>query len=139
MNALASVLEILTLYTKRKIVEKHSRYALYHPSAEALASAVFDLPYKVVNSVIMNTLLYFMCNLRREPGPFFFFFLINFCTTLSMSMLFRLIGSLTKTLAESLAPASIILLAVALFSGFPIPQAYMLGWSKWIHYLNPGW
>jgi ATP-binding cassette subfamily G (WHITE) protein 2 (PDR) len=137
MNALASVLEILTLYTKRKIVEKHSRYALYHPSAEALASAAFDLPYKIVNSVIMNTLLYFMCNLRREPGAFFFFFLINFSTTMSMSMLFRLIGSLTKTLAESLAPASIILLAVALFSGFPIPQAYMLGWSSWLHRINP--
>lgn len=137
MNALASVLEILTLYTKRKIVEKHSRYALYHPSAEAVASAVFDLPYKVVNSLLMNTLLYFMCNLRREPGAFFFFLLINFSTALSMSMLFRLIGSLTQTLAEALAPASIILLAVTLFSGFPIPQAYMLGWSKWIRYLNP--
>lgn len=137
MNALASVLEILTLYTKRKIVEKHSRYALYHPSAEAVASAVFDLPYKIVNSILMNTLLYFLCNLRREPGSFFFFLLINFSTTLSMSMLFRLIGSVTQTLAEALAPASIILLAVTLFSGFPIPRAYMLGWSKWIHYLNP--
>lgn len=47
MNAFGSILEILTLYAKRKIVEKHTRYAFYHPSAEALSSMVMDLPYKV--------------------------------------------------------------------------------------------
>merc|ERR1711963_1333479 len=52
MNAFSSILEILTLYSKRKIVEKHSRYALYHPSAEALASIVVDMPYKITNAIL---------------------------------------------------------------------------------------
>ncbi|KAL6404573.1 ATPase [Ilyonectria robusta] len=34
MNVFNNVLEILTLYAKRNIVEKHGRYALYHPSAK---------------------------------------------------------------------------------------------------------
>lgn len=33
INAFSSILEIISLYAKRKIIEKHTRYALYHPSA----------------------------------------------------------------------------------------------------------
>lgn len=84
LNSIASVLEILTLYTKRPIVEKHNRYALYHPSAEALAAMIVDLPYKVINAIVINITLYFMTNLNRAPGPFFFFLLISFFVTLTM-------------------------------------------------------
>ena len=35
VNLFASILEIFTLYSKRSTVEKHARYAFYHPSAEA--------------------------------------------------------------------------------------------------------
>lgn len=38
MNAFGSALEILTLYQQRPIVEKQTRYPMYHVSAEALAS-----------------------------------------------------------------------------------------------------
>lgn len=44
LNAFGSALEILTLYAQRPIVEKHSRYAFYHPSAEAFASMLTDIP-----------------------------------------------------------------------------------------------
>ncbi|KAJ6440945.1 ABC transporter CDR4 [Purpureocillium lavendulum] len=137
MNAFSSILEILTLYSKRKIVEKHSRYALYHPSAEALASIIVDMPYKITNAIFMNTILYFMCNLRREPGPFFFFLLFSFTTTLTMSMFFRLIGSTTKSIAQALAPASIMLLGLVLYTGFTIPVQYMRGWIGWCRWANP--
>lgn len=84
LSAFASVLEILTLYAKRPIVEKHNRYALYHPSAEAIAAMITDLPYKIVNCIICNVTLYFMTNLNRAAGPFFFYLLISFTTTLTM-------------------------------------------------------
>jgi ATP-binding cassette subfamily G (WHITE) protein 2 (PDR) len=37
-----------------------------------------DLPYKIVNAICFNLVIYFMSNLRREPGRFFFFALISF-------------------------------------------------------------
>ncbi|KAF4463341.1 ATPase [Fusarium albosuccineum] len=137
MNAYNNVLEIMTLYAKRNIVEKHARYALYHPSAEALSSMVVDLPYKIFNTIMMNTTMYFMGNLRRDPGHFFFFLLISFTTTMNFSMLFRLIASLTKTIASALARASIMLLVIALYTGFAIPPQYMPGWIGWIRWINP--
>jgi len=116
INAFASALEILTLYAQRPIVEKHSRYAFYHPSAEALASILTDMPYKIVNSILFNIVLYFLTNLRRAPGPFFFFCLISFALTLAMSMLFRTIGSVTRTLAQALAPTAVLILAIVIYT-----------------------
>jgi ATP-binding cassette subfamily G (WHITE) protein 2 (PDR) len=137
MNAFGSALEILTLYAQRPIVEKHSRYALYHPSAEAFASMLTDLPYKVLNAITFNLVLYFMTNLRREPGNFFFFVLISFTLTLVMSMFFRSIAALSRSLVQALAPAAILILGLVMYTGFAIPPNYMLGWSTWIRYMNP--
>jgi ATP-binding cassette, subfamily G (WHITE), member 2, PDR len=137
MNAFGSALEILTLYAQRSIVEKHARYALYHPSAEAFASMLMDLPYKIGNAIGFNLVLYFMVNLRREPGAFFFFLLTSFTLTLTMSMLFRFIASVSRSLSQALAPAGILILAIVIYTGFAIPVKNMLGWSRWINYIDP--
>ncbi|EFX00255.1 ABC transporter cdr4 [Grosmannia clavigera kw1407] len=137
MNAFSSALEILTLYSQRPIVEKHARYALYHPSAEAVASMLCDMPYKIGNTIMFNLALYFMTNLRREPGPFFFYLLISFTTVLVMSMIFRTIGSASRTLSQAMVPAAVIILALVIFTGFVIPIDYMHGWCRWINYIDP--
>ncbi|KAG7116425.1 ABC multidrug transporter C like protein [Verticillium longisporum] len=121
MNAFASALEILTLYAQRPIVEKHSRYALYHPSAEAVASMLVDMPYKLLNCLVFNITLYFITNLRREAGAFFFFLLISFFTVLAMSMIFRTIASSSRTLSQAMVPAAILILILVIFTGFVIP------------------
>lgn len=86
LNGFGSMIEIMSLYAKRNIIEKHNRYALYHPSAESIASMVVDLPNKVLNSLAINVTLYFMANLRREPGAFFFFFLVSFTMNMAVSV-----------------------------------------------------
>jgi ATP-binding cassette subfamily G (WHITE) protein 2 (PDR) len=60
--------QILTLYAQRPIVEKHTGYAFYRPSSEAIASILTDMPYKIINAFTSNIPLYFMINLRREAG-----------------------------------------------------------------------
>jgi ABC-type multidrug transport system permease subunit len=137
MNAFSSALEILTLYAQRPIVEKHERYALYHPSAEAVASMLCDMPYKIANTIVFNVTLYFMSNLRREAGAFFFFLLISFFTVMTMSMMFRTIASSSRTLSQAMVPAAVIILALVIFTGFVIPIDYMLGWCRWINYIDP--
>ncbi|KAI0430546.1 ABC-2 type transporter-domain-containing protein [Xylaria sp. FL1042] len=137
LNAFASALEILTLYAQRPIVEKHDRYALYHPSAEAFSSMLCDLPYKILNTIIFNTSLYFITNLRREPGAFFFFLLFSFVTVLGMSMIFRTLASSSRTITQALVPAAILILDLVVFTGFIIPVNYMLSWCRWLNYVDP--
>ncbi|KAI8680381.1 ZEB2-regulated ABC transporter 1 [Fusarium keratoplasticum] len=136
-NAFASALEIMTLYDQRPIVEKHSRYAFYHPSAEAYASVLVDLPYKVLNAIVFNLVFYFMTNLRREPGPFFFYLFVVFLIVMAMSGVFRSIASMSRTVYEAEIPSAVLLIALIVFTGFVIPVDYMLDWCRWINYLNP--
>ena len=117
LNAFGSALEILTLYAQRPIVEKHQRYALYHPSAEAFASMLTDIPAKTLNAIGFNLILYFMTNLRREPGAFFFFLFLSYILTLTMSMLFRCIASVSRSLVQALVPTAILMIAIVVYTG----------------------
>lgn len=89
---------------------------------------IMDLPYKFINLTLVNCTLYFMTNLRREPGPFFFFLLISFAMLLAMSMMFRLIASMSKSVEQALAPASVILIMIVMYTGFAVPVQYMRGY-----------
>ncbi|KAI5956616.1 hypothetical protein KGF54_001091 [Candida jiufengensis] len=112
-NAFASLLEIMSLFEARAIVEKHKKYALYRPSADALASIVSELPVKLMMSMSFNFVFYFM------------------------SHLFRSIGAVSTSLAGAMTPATTLLLAMVIYTGFVIPTPLMLGWSRWINYINP--
>ena len=79
-----------------------------------------DLPYKVVNAICFSLTLYFMSHLRREPGPYFFFLFVSFLITLTMSMFFRSIASLSRSLIQALTPAAVIILALVLYSGMSV-------------------
>ncbi|KAL3232156.1 Uncharacterized protein RNJ44_04072 [Nakaseomyces bracarensis] len=136
-NAFSSLLEIFSLYEARPITEKHRTYSLYHPSADAFASVISEIPPKLATAVLFNIIYYFLVNFRRNGGNFFFYFLINIVGVFAMSHLFRCVGSLTKTLQEAMVPASMLLLAMSMYTGFAIPRTKMLGWSKWIWYINP--
>jgi ATP-binding cassette subfamily G (WHITE) protein 2 (PDR) len=136
-NAFSSLLEIMALFEARPIVEKHKQYALYHPSADALGSILTEIPSKIIICICFNVIYYFMINFRRNAGNFFFYLLMNLVGTFAMSHLFRSVGALFRTLSEAMVPASILLLALSLYAGFAIPTPNMLGWSRWINYINP--
>ncbi|ESZ90150.1 BcatrD protein [Sclerotinia borealis F-4128] len=119
MAAFQSMLEILTLYAQRPIVEKHTKYAFYHPVAEACGSMLCDIPNK------------------RTPGHFFVFFLFTFMCTLTMSMFFRSIASLSRSLSEAMAPAAIFILSIVTYTGFAVPIRDMHPWFRWINYIDP--
>ena len=136
-NCFSSILEIMALFEARPIVEKHKQYALYSPSADAIASIISELPTKIFVALAFNIIYYFMIHFRRDAGAFFFYLLMCFMAVLVMSHLFRTIGAIYSSLAASMTPASVALLIIALYTGFAIPTNKMHQWSRWIAYINP--
>ncbi|KAI0383501.1 ABC-2 type transporter-domain-containing protein [Hypomontagnella monticulosa] len=136
-NALSSALEIFSLYAQRPIVEKQSRYALYHPFAEAVASIICDLPTKILSVICFNIPLYFMAQLKQEAGAFFIFLLFGFTCTLTMSMILRTIAQTSKTVQQAITPAAIFILGLVIYTGFILPTRNMQGWLRWINYIDP--
>ncbi|KAJ5640919.1 hypothetical protein N7528_000544 [Penicillium herquei] len=137
MNALLTINEILQLYSQRPIVEKQAGYAFVHPFTEALASIIIDLPIKIVRISVFAVVLYFMANLRREPGPFFIFYLFLILVVLTMSGMFRSLGALTKSVGQAMAMAGVLVLCIVVYTGFTLPQPYMHPWFSWIRWINP--
>lgn len=125
------------MWAQRPIVEKHNRYALYHPFAESLASLICDLPNKLATCIMFNVALYFMTNLRRTAGAFFTYMLFVFATVLTMSMFFRTVGSLSKTLDQTMVPCSMVIIVFSCYTGFIIPVKDMVPWLAWLRRLNP--
>ncbi|KAI5864399.1 ABC-2 type transporter-domain-containing protein [Durotheca rogersii] len=136
-NAFSSQMEVLTLYAQRPIVEKHERYAFYHQAAEAVSSYVTDLPYKTINMFMFNSIIYFLADLRPGAGYFFFFCLASYLVLLVMSALFRLIASITRTSHQAMVPAAVLAIGLMAYAGFAVPTPNMLGWSRWMNYINP--
>ena len=128
LSAFSSFLEILTLYAQRAIVEKQSKYAFYHPLSEAIASMIVGLPEKIITSIFFNLTLYFMTNLRRTPSAFFIYYLFSFVVALTMSMVFRTIGAVSRTLAQAMAPAAVFILALVVYTGFVVTVIDMHRW-----------
>ena len=98
---------------------------------------ICDLPNKILTSVFFNLTLYFLTNLRRTPGAFFTFYLFSFTCVLAMSMVFRTIGAVSRSLAQAMAPAAVFILALVIYTGFAVPIRDMHPWFRWINYLDP--
>ncbi|OAA51503.1 ATP-binding cassette transporter ABC1 [Metarhizium rileyi] len=137
MNALTSISEITGLYDQRPIVEKHASYAFYHPAAEAAAGIVADIPVKFVTAVAFNLVLYFLADLRREPGPFFLYFLITYVSIFVMSAVFRTMAAATKTVSQAMTLSGVLVLALVIYTGFAITVPLMHPWFSWIRWINP--
>lgn len=118
-------------------MEKHATYAFYHPLSEAVASMICDLPSKVLSTVAFNIPLYYMVNLRKESGHVAIYLLFAFTSTLTMSMIFRCIGQLTRTIAEALTPVALFVIGLVVYTGFVLPIRNMQDWLRWINYINP--
>ncbi|KAF6803584.1 ABC multidrug transporter [Colletotrichum musicola] len=137
MNALTAISEINSLYDQRPIVEKHASYAFYHPSAEAIAGIVADIPIKFITATTFNLVLYFLAGLRREPGQFFLYFLITYISTFVMSAVFRTMAAITKTVSQAMMLAGVLVLALVIYTGFVVRVPQMVDWFGWIRWINP--
>ncbi|GAB1196369.1 hypothetical protein APSETT444_005638 [Aspergillus pseudonomiae] len=59
--------------------------------------------------------------------------------TLAMSGIFRTLAAATKTLAQAMAMAGVLVLAIVIYTGFviPVPQMHDIPWFSWIRWINP--
>jgi ABC-type multidrug transport system ATPase subunit/ABC-type multidrug transport system permease subunit len=137
LNALTAMSEINSLYAQRPIVEKQVSYAFYHPSTEAIAGVISDIPVKFILAVVFNIILYFLANLRREASQFFIYFLITFIIMFVMSAVFRTMAAVTKTASQAMGLAGVLILALIVYTGYVLPVPSMHPWFEWIHYINP--
>jgi ABC-type multidrug transport system, ATPase component len=134
---LMSLAEVTGAFNTRHILVKQQNYSMYHPSADALANSIINLPVSLIVVVLFVVVLYFLSNLAREAGKFFLFLLFTFLLSNTIAALFRAIASVNKTIAAANTVGGILVLALLMYSSFMIQRPSMHPWFKWISYINP--
>lgn len=137
VNTTLAAFESVALWDDRPIIEKHVQYGFYHAFTEAVASFSCDLPNKLVLTFVFNFPLYFLSNLRRSPGAFFTYYLFGLMSLLNGSVIYRSMGSMSRTLAGSQPPGSVFAMLLTIYSGFAVPFREMRPWLQWFSYINP--
>jgi ABC-type multidrug transport system permease subunit len=112
-------------------------FAFVHPFTEALAGIILDFPIKLFRCLLAGAILYFMAGLRRDASHFFIYILFQLTAVVTMSGMFRTLASMTRAVGEAMALAGIMIMCIAVYTGFTLPQFDMPPWFAWIRWINP--
>ncbi|TBU44086.1 pleiotropic drug resistance ABC transporter [Dichomitus squalens] len=135
--ALSTMAEIPALFAQRPIVHRQSRAAMYHPFVEGLALTLVDVPITFVTQSVFAIVLYFLVGLQQQADKFFIFLLFTFAATITMKGWFRMIAAAFKSPAPATTVAGFSTFILVLYTGYSLPQPYMIGALKWITWINP--
>ncbi|CAC34990.2 plasma membrane brefeldin A efflux transporter Bfr1 [Schizosaccharomyces pombe] len=135
--ALQSLSEIANMFSQRPIIAKHRASALYHPAADVISSLIVDLPFRFINISVFSIVLYFLTNLKRTAGGFWTYFLFLFIGATCMSAFFRSLAGIMPNVESASALGGIGVLAIAIYTGYAIPNIDVGWWFRWIAYLDP--
>ena len=136
-NSFTGMSEISLCYEQRPIVIRQKRFAMLHPSADALSNTILDFPIRAVSIFVFDIIVYWMTGLNADAGRFFTYLGVTALVTYCMTSFFRMIASATKSEPLATTFGGLAVLDVALYTGYMIPRKSMKPWWKWLNYCNP--
>ncbi|KAF9927373.1 hypothetical protein FBU30_003279 [Linnemannia zychae] len=131
ISALGAFTETRTLFIK----ERSNGY--YPPTPFIISTLLFDLiPLRVIPSIIMGSVSYFMIGLTADVETFFKFLLILVLFNVSTAMFCLVIAAGVRTTGVASLASSIVMLFMMLFGGFLINSGQIPKALTWIQYLS---
>ncbi|KAI8945457.1 P-loop containing nucleoside triphosphate hydrolase protein [Xylaria longipes] len=116
---LQATAEFGNTFAQRPILLKQRALCFYRPGAYGLGQILADIPWKAI-FIIYNLPIYFLVNFRREPGPFFIWYFVNYVALISMGVMFRTIAVFTTTQTRAVLPVGILMNSLIIYTGFYI-------------------
>ncbi|KAG0084709.1 hypothetical protein BGZ92_009639 [Podila epicladia] len=131
ISALGAFTEIRTLYIK----ERSNGY--YPPMPFVISTLLFDLiPLRIVPSILMGCISYWMIGLNSTITTFFKFLLILVLFNVATAMFCLVIAAGVRTTGVASLASSIVMLFMMLFGGFLINSKQIPKALTWIQYLS---
>ncbi|KAI0255316.1 hypothetical protein BJV78DRAFT_1119618 [Lactifluus subvellereus] len=130
LSALYNVLDTRALFVR----ERSNSY--YSPAAWLFVRFVFDVvPLRIIPTIVVSTITYWMAGLAPHPANFFKFLLILVLYTICMTVFNFLLGSAISNGGLALLLSALMCLYQMTFAGFfvhlnSIPQ--VLRWLQWM-------
>ncbi|KAG0356945.1 hypothetical protein BGZ54_000518, partial [Gamsiella multidivaricata] len=131
ISALGAFTDTRTLYIK----ERSNGY--YPPMPFIISTLLFDLiPLRILPSIFMGCISYFMIGLSPVLETFFKFLLILVLFNVATAMFCLVIAAAVRTTGVASLACSIVMLFMMLFGGFMINSGNIPAALTWIQYLS---
>ncbi|AGO10578.1 AaceriABR125Cp [[Ashbya] aceris (nom. inval.)] len=124
-------------FSNRPILQKHKMYTLYHPSAEALASTISALAFRMIALTLFLIVLYFLSGLTVQAWRFFSIYLFLVLAAEGINAMFEVITALSNSLSQANAVAGLVMFGISIYSTYMIQKPSMHPWFAWISYILP--
>ncbi|CAH0003728.1 unnamed protein product, partial [Clonostachys byssicola] len=134
--SLQAMSEFGNTFATRSLVARQKQYGFYRPMSYALGLVTTDMIWKIV-TISYNIPQYFLTGFQYDAGKFFTWFLVLYVENMALSMIFRTVGILTKSMSWAVLPVGVIFNIGVIYTGLYIPPPQMQGWLFWIKYINP--
>ncbi|KAJ7771519.1 hypothetical protein B0H16DRAFT_1364094 [Mycena metata] len=132
LSALYNVVEIRPLFLR----ERSSSY--YSPTAWLLTRLLFDvLPLRIIPTIIVATITYWMAGLAHDPAHFFKFLFILVLYTLAMTLYNFLLGTLFHNGGIAILLSALSALYQMTFAGFFVHLNSIPPVLRWLQWLCP--
>ncbi|KAF8926227.1 hypothetical protein BGZ58_000088, partial [Dissophora ornata] len=131
ISALGAFTDTRTLFIK----ERSNGY--YPPAPFIISTLLFDLiPLRIIPSLFMGCISYFMIGLSPVVATFFKFLLILVLFNIATAMFCLVIAAGVRTTGVASLASSIVMLFMMLFGGFMINSGNIPAALTWIQYLS---
>lgn len=136
-NTLHAFSEIASTMLGRPILNKHRAYTFHRPSALWIAQIIVDMLFAAVEIFFFCLIVYFMCNLVRDAGAFFTFYLVVILAYLGMTLALRTVACISPDFDIAIRGATIVFTACVIPCGYLIQYQSQKDWYRWIYWINP--
>ena len=115
----------------RALYYRETKGALYSPTAFVIARWLNDMPFVVVEVLLLEILIYLIAGLK---GNFGVFFALLMGARLSALQITYVVCGVSTTLEMANSLVSVVMTISSLFSGFLIPKAAVPAGWLWLYY-----
>ncbi|RDA93167.1 hypothetical protein CP533_3167 [Ophiocordyceps camponoti-saundersi (nom. inval.)] len=135
-NALQAFSELGITMLGRAVVDKHGAYALHRPSALWIAQLAVDQAFAATEILAFSIIVYLMTGLVRDAGAFFTFYLLMLSGNVAMTLVFRIIGCLSRDFDRAIRIAIVVITLFVTTSGYIVQYEAEKPWLRWMLWIN---
>ncbi|KAJ5764734.1 ABC-2 type transporter-domain-containing protein [Penicillium odoratum] len=145
--------ELMPAVSGRPIINRHTQYAFYRPSAVVIARVLLDLLLVLPMTILFGIVVYFLAQLDVEAGKFFIYLLFVYSATICLTALYRMFAALSPTIDDAVRFGGTGKFLRDLLPWFrTLTHSYSIEhydsllwpdliknsiWFGWLYYLNP--
>ncbi|RLN85294.1 hypothetical protein BBJ28_00019481 [Nothophytophthora sp. Chile5] len=135
--SLGQAAQIPTLFEARAVFYHQRRANFFRSSSFVLASTLSHVPVALLETLVLGSLIYWLCGFVPDAGAFIRYEAIVFLSSLAFGAWYFLLVALSPNLNVAMPMAMLSVLFFVMFSGFAIPKDQIPDYLIWLYWLSP--